>query len=183
MAFYQNTPTDLAISTALQTWIMEVLSLDLAHVVQGYDNRVSQPMGDYVLITRMGSKPLSTPWLTYNDTGVQATESEMTNISIEVTYQLDVYGPNSCDHAITLFALLRSDATSEWFANYGGVNGITLDTFYTDDPQRSVLTNQEGQYEDRWILRTRLDIVQQVATSVNFMSVLSNPAIVLKNIQ
>ena len=55
---------------------------------------------------------------------------------------------------------------------------ITLDTFYTDDPKRSVITNDEGQYEDHWLTRARFDTVQQVSTAMNFMGAASvNPLV------
>jgi hypothetical protein len=104
-------------------------------------------------------------------------------MSVEVTYQIDIYGPHAADNIMIVFVLLRSDATSEWFAAYGLANGITLDTFYTDNPKKSVLSNDEDQYEDHWLTRIRVDTVQQISTPVNFMSVLSNPAVALKNIQ
>lgn len=169
MAFYTNTPNELAIMSALQAWIMEVLSLDINHVAAGYNNMVAMPTGDYVIMSGLSMTPLSTPWITYSDTKVLATESEITNMSMECIYQIDCYGPNAADHILTLFTLLRSDATSEWFSTYSAANGITLDTFYTENPSRSVLTNEEAQYEDHWLLRMRLDVIQQVSTSVNFM--------------
>lgn len=183
MPIYVNTPNDLAVASALQAWLMEVLSFDINHVVYADQNRVPANLGDYATISFVAGKPWGTPWITYNDTGTQATETEITNLSVEVTYQIDIYGPHAADNMMTIFVLLRSDATSEWFAAYGFTNGITLDTFYTDDPKRAVITNEEDQYEDHWLTRVRLDTVQQVSTSVNFMSVLSNPAVTLKNIQ
>jgi len=183
MSFYTNAPNDLAVASAIQTWLMGVLSLDINHVIYADQNRVPADLGDFVTISFVASKPWGTPWITYNDTGVQATESETTNMSVEVTYQIDIYGPNAADNMMVIFVLLRSDATSEWMASYGLANSITIDTFYTDDPKRSVITNEEDQYEDHWLTRIRLDTVQQVSTSVNFMSVLSNPAVALKNIQ
>ena len=169
MAFYVNSPTELQIMSALQSWIMEVLTLDINHVVAGYQNIASQPMSDYVIISKLSMVPLSTPWIAYTDTKNLATEIETTSISMECIYQIDCYGPNAADHIMILFTLLRSDATSEWFTAYNSANGITLDTFYTENPTRSVLTNEEAQYEDHWLLRMRLDVVQQVSTSVNFM--------------
>jgi hypothetical protein len=183
MSFYTSSPNDLAVASAVQTWLMTVLSFDINHVIYADPNRVAQQTGDYAVISFIASKPWGTPWITYNDTGVQATEAEVTNMSVEVTYQIDIYGPNAADNMMIIFVLLRSDATSEWLASYGLANGITLDTFYTDEPKRSVITNEEDQYEDHWITRVRLDTVQQVSSPVNFMSVLSNPAVTLHDIQ
>lgn len=183
MAFYVSAPNDLAIASAVQAWLMEVLSFDINHVVYADQNRVPQSLGNYATISFVSSKPWGTPWITYNDTGVQITESEITNMSVEVTYQVDIYGPNAADNMMLIFVLLRSDATSEWMAAYGLANSITIDTFYTDDPKRSVITNEEQQFEDHWLTRIRIDTVQQASTSVNFMSVLTKPAITLHNIQ
>jgi hypothetical protein len=169
MAFYVNTPNESQIMSALQTWIMEVLTLDINHVIAGYNNIVAPPTGDYAIMSKISMAPLSTPWIAYTDTKVLATESETSSVSMECVYQIDCYGPNAADHIMILFTLLRSDATSEWFTAYNAANGITLDTFYTENPTRSVLTNEEAQYEDHWLLRMRLDVVQQVSTSVNFM--------------
>jgi len=169
MAFYVSSPTELQVMSALQTWIMEVLTLDINHVIRGYNNMAAPPIGEYAIISKLRMTPLSTPWIAYNDTKVPATESETTFISSECVYQIDCYGATAADRTTILHVLTRSDATSEWFAAYGAANAITMDTFYTEDPTRSVLTNEEAQYEDHWLLRMHFGLTQQVSTSVNFM--------------
>lgn len=182
MTFYVNTPNELAIATALQAWIMAMLPLDINHVIQAHDNRVPMPIDPFIIISHISRTPLSTPWLTSTDTGVQATEAVITNLSIDYTYQLDCYGAQAADFIMILHVLLRSDATSEWFANYGSLNGLTIDTFSTADPTHTAITNEENQYEERWTLRLKLNVIEQISTPANFMSVVVNPAIALDNV-
>ena len=169
MTFYVNAPNELAIATALQAWIMAMLPLDGNHVIQAHDNRVDMPTDPFIVISHLSRTPLSTPWSILNDTTVQATENEVVNLSIEYKYQLDCYGSQAADYIMVLHVLMRSDATSEWFAAYGLTNGLAIDTLYADDPTHTAIVNAEAQYEERWTLRMRLNVVEQVYMPINFM--------------
>lgn len=170
MTLYVSSPNDTDVMSALQSWVMLVTGLPLAAVIPAYDNFVAPPLDPFIVLSRVSRTPNSTPWLTYNDTGVQTTENEITNLSIDYKYQIDCYGSAAADLVMIMHVLLRSDATSEWFSNYGLTNGLTVDTFYADDPTHTAITNEENQYEERWTLRVRLNVVVQIATPVNFMS-------------
>ena len=169
MTFYTNSPNEQTILAAVQSWIMTALPLSIGQVILASDNRVPQPLDPLIVLSHLSRTPCSTPWITYNDTGVQGTEAQITNMSVEYKLQLDIYGANSADYAMVLHVLLRSDATSEWFTNYGTTNGLTVDTFYAEDPTRTAITNEENQYEERWTLRFKLNIVEAISTPVNFM--------------
>jgi len=170
MTFYVNSPNEVAVASALQAWVMYVLDLPETMVIAGNDNGVAAPIGTYIVLTHMGRTPLSTPWLTYGDTGVPSTENEVTNLSLEYQYQLDVYGPNASDLVMILHVMFRSDATSQWLSDYGEANDLTVDAFFPDNPSHVPIVNEENQYEERWVLRVRLNVIQAISSPVNFMN-------------
>ena len=169
MTFYVNTPNENSIAAALQAWIMTALPLDIDHVVQAHDNRVPPPGDPFIIISHLTRTPLSTPWITYTDTENPTTESATTNLSIDYKYQIDCYGQQAADYSMILHVLLRSDTTSEWFSGYGSANGFSIDTLYADDPTHTAITNSEAQFEERWTLRIRLNVTEQISTSAAFM--------------
>jgi hypothetical protein len=169
MTNYINAPNDLAIITALQSWITATLGLSLAQVVEAHDNLVAPPLDPFVIMTHLTRVPISTPWLTGTDTQVPATETATVNLGISYEYQLDAYGATAADAIMTLHVLFRSDPTSEWFQAYGLANSITIDALDADPPTHTAIINSENQYEERWTLRLRLNVVEAISTPINFM--------------
>lgn len=140
-------PTLTAVYTALGNFIVAMLGLDSAHVVQGFPNRVAMPNGPFVLITAMLKKRLRTNVDNYNSTTdpAPAPAPVTAEQGQQVTVQLDCYGPQSSDWSDILSTLLRDNVGCVALAP-------NCQPLYADDPIRAPLTNAELQYEDRWIV-------------------------------
>jgi hypothetical protein len=110
-------------------------------VIRGIDNRLSTPLGDYVVVTITELKRLSTNIEEYNEL---TSEKKITQ-NIKTSVQIDCYGENSDANAIILSTLLRDDY---------GVDALAgvLTPLYVDSPIQAPLINSESQFEKRWIL-------------------------------
>jgi hypothetical protein len=136
-----------ALYTTLGNFIMSMLGLDAAHVVQGYPNRVAMPVGPFVNMTIISMKRLRTNVDTIPDGGFPTEVSAEQGTQVDM--QLDCYGPASGDWATILTTLLRDNVGCVALAP-------TCQPLYADDPIRSPLVDAEQQYEDRWILNARI---------------------------
>jgi len=165
-----NSPQDLAIISAIQAWIMDVLPLDISHVIEAHDNSVAMPSDPFIIMSHIRRTPLGLPTQASTDTGSNTTSTTTVTQSINYEWQLDCYGAQASDYIMVLHVLSRSGATSEWFEEYGSTNGITIDPLYADDPTHTAIVNDEDQYEERWTLRMRFNVVINVAAPVGFMS-------------
>lgn len=75
--------------------------------------------------------------------------------AVQLTVQVDFYGPASPNYAQTFSATFRDDAATTFFA----ASGVDMAPFYADDPrQLAFIGDGEQQYEDRW----SVDAVMQV---------------------
>lgn len=89
----------------------------------------------------------------------------------QVTYQIDVHGPNSADNAQVISTMMRDDYAVQRFAvitdaalgigigfTIGvspigeGQQGQSIYPLYADDPKQIPFQNAEQQYEDRWTI-------------------------------
>ena len=165
MTNYVNTPNELSVNTAIQSWIMALLGLDLAHVLLAYENGITIPLDPYVMYFSLKTNNLATPVLTNVGTNYQ------NNVASDLdTYQVDCYGATAKDFAMTLYLLARSDSTSEWFTAYGAANGVVLDITDADEPTHLPIVNDENQYEERWTVRIRFSVPTVITTPQDFMT-------------
>ncbi len=169
--------TDDAIVTALRAFLLAVLP-DGVEVVQGQVNRVPEPASpDHVIITAAKRTQLSTTVHRYvptsgdsdNALGAQPLGAsparggfQRTGRSNSLTYQLDVYGPNSNDNAQVIATLFRDDYGCAFLALYG------VQPLYCDDGQQMPLVNGEYQYEDRWTMSVVLQGNPYVSVPAQF---------------
>ena len=65
----------------------------------------------------------------------------------EVTFQLDVHGPNSADNAQRISTLMRDPYALEFFAAYPGIMAL-----YADDARQIPFINDSQAYETRYVL-------------------------------
>lgn len=149
----------------LGDFIADTLGLDAEHVVQGYPNRVPAPVGPYVLMTDVANKRLRTNVDTWDTTNPAPTTMQQ-EVGMNLSMQLDLYGPASGDWAVILTALLRDEVGC-------GALAPSVQPLYSTDPVRAPLTNAEEQYEDRWIITAELQYNPTVSTSQEFANTLA----------
>jgi len=154
------TPTQAAMFVALQAFIMDVLGLDIDHVVQGLGNGVSMPLNGFVAMTQIMQTRLATNVDAYNDpTPTMGTKNSQQ--STQVTVQLDCYGLNAGDWASILSTLLRDEYACTSLAP-------SVQPLHADDPRLMPLIDGEQQYEQRWTVNAVLQINPVVSTPMQF---------------
>jgi hypothetical protein len=87
--------------------------------------------------------------------------------STQLDVQLDVHGPASADNAQVISTVLRDAYGSRLFAAHGGL----VAPLYADDPRQMPFTNDQQQYEYRWIVEARLQIKPEVRVPTQYADV------------
>lgn len=155
--------TDDEISAALRTFLLAILPAG-SEVVQGQANRAPEVQSDdYVVFTPLTEHRLNTnvdTSIALTDTGVLDTIQRQE--AVQVSYQLDVHGPNSQDNVRVIKLLWRSDYSID------ATDSAMLTPLYASDGTQRPFVNGEGQYENRWVLTVESQINPSVSTSMQF---------------
>lgn len=168
-----------AISPILQTgvyvplaaFISTVTGLDSQHVVQGIPNRASMPSPGFIGMQTILRRRLATNLHLYDEVDPAPTTAGFLE-SIEMTIQIDCYGPQSTDEiegaedwANILSATLRDEY---------GVNALapTLAPLYADEAQMIPLVAGEEQYEERWMVTARFEFDPTTTVPQQYANVL-----------
>lgn len=162
------TPVKDDVYRAVKAWLVDVTGLDAARVVQGLGNRVPLPVPGptaFIVMTVVLLARLRTNVETWDlaDPSPATTQIEE---GTQMTLQLDVFGPGSADLAAMLCTLLRSDSACVALAP-------TCAPLYSDDPRMAPLTDEESQYEERWIVGAQLQYNPVVVQSQDFADTLT----------
>lgn len=153
-------PTQNDMFVALQAFVMDVLNLDIDHVVQGIGNGVPMPLGGFVAMTELFANRLSTNVSTYADP-TPTTGKKNSQQAIQATVQLDCYGPDSGNWASILSTLLRDEYACDALAP-------SVQPLHADDPKMLPLIDGEAQYEQRWTVTALLQVNPVVSTPMQF---------------
>lgn len=121
-----------------------ILSLIDTEVVRAQTNRVPMPKGSFISMMPTSLVRLLTNETLYDAQG----QSQAVKQGTQVTIQLDCYGPQSSEWAVTLMTVLRGMYASEFFTD----SGFDIQPLYASDPTQMPLVNGEQQYEKRWML-------------------------------
>ncbi len=114
-------------------------------IVRGLQNRVAMPVGPFINMTPLRQVRLGTNETTYN--GVD--EKTLTNFK-RFDVQIDFYGPDMGDAANTFETVFRDE--------YAVVKmGPLVTPLYCSDALQAPLTNEEKQYEERWIVTATIE--------------------------
>lgn len=167
MAGYTLETPILQVFTVLQAWLMAVTGLDANHVIQGRQNGAATPTGLYIVMTQTGQKGLSMFNATYNVMG----GAESVNNSFDVIIQCDCYGVGAGDLASAISTLFGTEPGCDFFDAYVVANGFSsMEPLYADDPQPMAFTNEEQQYESRYIVKVHINITTGVTIPMQFMA-------------
>ena len=94
--------------------------------------------------------------------GVMAAGVENILQPTNITFQLDVHGPNSADNAQIISTLFRDDYAVEAFYGYD------MAPLYADDPRQVPFQNAEQQWEYRWVVEAHVQANQVVTVPQQF---------------
>ena len=161
------------IDTALRTFLRTLVPADV-EVVRAQDNRVPMPGGpNFVIFTPKRRTPLSTTSLTWDKVDPLA-EVLGRRQSVEVAYQLDLYGPLAGDYAQIIATMTR-----DYYGAAGFDPSLPIQPLYATEGRQMPLVAGEHQYENRWTQDFVMQISPTVSTRGEFASIV---AITLKPI-
>jgi hypothetical protein len=146
---YTNSITETQVFTALRAWLLSIIPAG-TEVVRGQGNRVPLPKGPFCVITPLFRTRLSTNIDTWRNTPMVDTLQIETDTRYDV--QLDCYGDAASENAQLVMALWRDGFAYDTLAPQG------VAPLYTSEPQQMNFTNDQDQYEDRWLVTLVMEI-------------------------
>lgn len=148
---------------AVRTYLLSLAPAG-AEVVQGQDNQVAMPKGNFAVMTSLQMIRLATNVTTYQPNA--GTGQKSVETAFRYMFQLDIYGPDAQPWAAQASALWRDEyATDQMPAN--------IQPLYADDPSQMVLVNAEDQYEQRWRVQAALQYNPVLTLGQDFAASLS----------
>lgn len=126
--------------TALRSYLL-VLAPAGAEVVQGIQNELAMPKGDFCVMTSSQMVRLATNVTTYDP--LVGTGQKEVLTAIRYPFQVDFYGPNSQPWATMAKSLFRDSFAVDMFPS----NIVPL---HADDAVQMPLIDSEAQFEQRW---------------------------------
>lgn len=88
---------------------------------------------------------------------------------IDFAVQLDVHGPNASDNVRKISALMRDEFATDYFDGLG----LPIAPLYADDPRYMPFTNDQNQYEYRWVVDAHLQIDPTVSVPQQFFDTIT----------
>ena len=165
------TPTRSTVFAAIRSFLLGSIDCE---VVQGRDNLVA-PLITGIVITPLFEKRLSTNEHDYHDTqdlhGVDNGTVD-TNQSMELTLQIDCYGPESSSWANIITTLWRDEYAYD-------AMGADVKPIDADDPKPIEFVDpSEHGYVERWMLTATVQYNPTVTTSMQFFDTAATPYLV-----
>lgn len=144
----------------LRTFLLAVVA-EGVEVLQGNDNRVPMPLGEFVVMGPPRATNMSAPKVSYDaERGEQVITQPM-----RYSVQLDCYGPGSAATATMISTLLRTEYAVDMLSP-------VVAPLYASDPQEMPLVNGEQQYEERWMFSAELQYNPSIAVPQQFANAL-----------
>lgn len=142
---------------ALWTYLTSIIDCP---VIRGLQNRTPEPLGDFIVMTPLFQKRLSTNENAFSDP-TPTTGTQNSQQSIQWTVQLDCHGVTSADRAAILTTLLRDQAGCDGM-------GALVQPLYCDDAKQLPFINGEVQVEERWSIDAVFQYNPVVITAMQF---------------
>jgi hypothetical protein len=158
--------TEAQTIAALRTVLLGFLPSGI-EVVRAEVNRVPEPAeADFCILTPTTRVRLATNFETYIDepTATPPVGLRTSQVSTEVTIQIDVHGPASADNAQAISTLLRSEYATIAFTQ----TGLAVQPLHAEDPRQTPFQNAEQQYEWRWTVDAVLQANPVIGTPQDF---------------
>lgn len=162
MAAATLTPNEDQTFNALARWVGKVLDLpsNTLQIVKGFQNQTATPTGSYVVI--------SPGLMQRQDFGRKVYDPDNDQVVVGAhntySYQVDCYG--------VLGPTWSSILAVAWRSMWGVDNLLppVLTPLYADAPQQLNITNSEGQFEQRFMIRLFGQVNQDVGLPQDFFS-------------
>lgn len=153
-------PLQVDLFTAVRAFIRTIVPAG-TEVVQGIDNRVPMPKGDFVLMTLLTQPRLTTNQDSYPNTWI----TQEARASMQCDIQLDFWGADSQAWATMVETLWRDSVGCAALAP-------TCQPLYAENPRMLPLVSGEEQYVQRWMLKASLQYNPVTVTSQDFADTL-----------
>jgi len=150
--------------TAMAAFLSGALGLASTQIIQGLGNRAAMPLPGFIAMTAIDQKRLMTTVDSYAFIASPTTMSYEQDV--ELTMQIDFYGPLSGDWSAQISTLFRD----EYGVDALGPNCAPL---YADHARMIPLTNAENQYEQRWSLDCAIQYNPVVTAPQQFANTLT----------
>lgn len=142
---------------ALWTYLTSIIDCP---VIRGLQNRTPEPIGDFIVMTPLFQKRLSTNENSFSDP-TPTTGTQNSQQSIQWTVQLDCHGVTSADRAAIITTLLRDQ---------DGCDGLAplVQPLFCDDAHQLPFVNGEAQIEEVWSITAVFQYNPVVTTAMQF---------------
>ena len=127
----------------VQAYLLGLFSCPPQTVIQGYQNNSPLP-DEAVVMTILFENELDMAVSHYNP----AADKTAVQQSVEVTMQVDCYGPQAAARARKLSTL--------WKNHYTTAALTRCQPLYSNSPKRMPIINEKSAYEDRWLVELAL---------------------------
>jgi len=160
---------DCAFTASIAGTVMTVSAVRLGLIGSGATLFGTGVASNTTITTQLSGAPGGTGTYTVSPSqtaasGTMSAGSESFLQPTEITYQLDVHGPNSADNAQVVTTLFRDQFGIDVFA----ASGFDVAPLHADDPRQVPFINAESQYENRWIVEAHLQANQVVSLPLQF---------------
>lgn len=157
-----DTFSDVEFTASIAGTVMNVTAVERGDIVVG-SVLFGTGVTDGTVITALGTGTggvgtyVVSPAQTVSQETISAGSSAALQ-PVEVTFQMDVHGPNSADNAQRITTLMRDAFAVDFF------EALPIDAapLHADDPRQSPFQNDQGQYEQRWIVDAMIQANQKV---------------------
>jgi hypothetical protein len=143
-------PSLQTVYAALVAFVMSVTGLPISSVIQGLSNRTAMPLPGFAVIQSINMRRLRTnidSWAQVSPPPATQTIEQ----GLELTVQIDLYGPSSGDWAFMVSTLLRDEYGCDALAP-------SCQPLHADEARMMPLIAGEEQYEERWSVDCRLQV-------------------------
>ncbi|MDB5777608.1 MAG: hypothetical protein JWP38_3741 [Herbaspirillum sp.] len=148
-----------------------ITSLVDCPIVQGNQNRVAMPAGDFIVMTALNRVGLATTTQDYDPANSRVSNKQ----SKQWSAQIDCYGSLSADRAATLAEMMRTPYAADQFAT----SGLEIAPLFATDHHQMALVTGEEEYVERWTFEMALQYNPVITMPQDFASALSASVIPL----
>lgn len=164
---YEPSITDKQVFEAVRDFLLLVLPTG-TEVVRALNNKVAMPKGNFVTMQAVTQARLATN-ITENTLSENG-DTQSIKQKIEYSIQLDVYGINAANNAVTVSTLFRDAFAYDSFPE-------NIKPLYCDDPKQIEFSNAEMQYENRFMIMLYLQYDPVVTVDTQLAIELNPPFI------
>lgn len=134
--------------THLREWLLSVAPE--FEVIRRQSDNVTMPIGDFISMTDLSSNSISLPQNSYVDDGED--QYKITETTVVMTVQLDVWGATSFDIANIINAQVNGNTFNEWL----DLNEYAMQSLFCSNFTNVPLTDDDNKWLSRHMMTVQL---------------------------